>query len=144
MANELHLKIVTPDRTLMDRKVKAVSFMGVDGSYGILPKHAPLMTATTPGIVKITEVDGSSEEMLVTDGFAEVRDNVLSLICEAGEFAADIDLDRAREAEERARMRIEEGSTVDLNLAQAEAALRRSLLRQMLGRRKGSTGTLAP
>ena len=67
MTNELHLKIVTPDRTLMDRKVKAVSFMGVDGSYGILPKHAPLMTATTPGIVEITEVSENRYRVAVED-----------------------------------------------------------------------------
>ena len=40
MANELHLRVVSPDRTVMDRKVKSVSFMGTDGSFGILPNHA--------------------------------------------------------------------------------------------------------
>ncbi len=79
MAPELHLRVVTPDRTVLDRKVRAVSFMGIDGSYGILANHAPLMTATMPGIVKVTNTDGSEEELLVTDGFAEMRNNVLSL-----------------------------------------------------------------
>ena len=84
---EIHLRVVTPMNTVIDRKVTSVQFMGVDGSYGILANHAPLMTATKPGIVTIQETDGSKLEMLVTDGFAEMRNNVLSLICEAGETA---------------------------------------------------------
>jgi F-type H+-transporting ATPase subunit epsilon len=144
MPSELHLKVVSPDRTVLDRKVRSVSFMGIDGSYGILPRHAPLMTATMPGIVKIVNTDGSTEELLVTDGFAEMRDNVLSLICEAGELAGEIDLERAREAEERARKTIAEGTTVDINLAKAEAALQRALLRQSIGRKQSGTGTIHP
>ncbi len=144
MASELHLRVVTPDRNVLDRKVKAVSFMGIDGSYGILPNHAPLMTATMPGVVKVTNTDDSVEELLVTDGFAEMRDNILSLVCEAGERAADIDMERARAAEERAREQIEEAHDVDINLAQAEVALQKALLRQMLARKGRGTGTIHP
>ncbi len=144
MASELHLRVVTPDRNVLDRKVKAVSFMGIDGSYGILPNHAPLMTATMPGVVKVTNTDGSVEELLVTDGFAEMRDNILSLVCEAGERATDIDMERARAAEERAREQIEEAHEVDINLAQAEVALQKALLRQMLARKGRGTGTIHP
>ena len=144
MPSELHLKVVTPDRTVLDRKVRAVSFMGIDGSYGILPHHAALMTATMPGIVKITNTDGSTEKLLVTDGFAEMRNNVLSLICEAGELAGEINLERAREAEEGARRAIAGGVTVDINLAKVEAALQRALLRQSLGRKQSGTGSIHP
>ena len=140
MASELHLRVVTPQNTVVDRKVKAVQFMGVDGSYGILPGHAPLMTATAPGIVTVTELDGSKEEMLVTDGFAEVHNNILSLICEAGELASEIDLERAEAAEKRAREAIESRSKVDTSLPMAEAALQRALLRQMLARKRSGSG----
>lgn len=140
MANEFHLRVVTPQRNVIDRKVSSVQFMGVDGSYGILPGHAALMTATKPGVLTITETDGGVEELLVTEGFAEMRDNVLSVICEAGELAGQIDLARAEEAEKRARERIAEATKIDINLPKAEAALQRALLRQMLARKKGGTG----
>jgi F-type H+-transporting ATPase subunit epsilon len=138
--SQLQLRVVTPQKTVIDRPVRKVSFAGVDGSYGILPRHAPLMTATIPGIVTITEIDGSTEEMLITDGFAEMRDNVLSLICEAGELAGEIDLERAAEAERRAREQIAHRERVDISLPRAEAALQRALLRQVLGRRRSGTG----
>ncbi len=138
--SELQLRVVTPQSTVVDRKVKGVSFHGVDGSYGILPGHAALMTATKPGIVSITELDDTTEDMIVTDGFAEMRNNVLSLICEAGELAGEIDLERAADAEARAREEIAQSSSVDTNLPKAEAALQRALLRQMLGRKKSGSG----
>ena len=137
---QLHLRVVTPQKTIIDRKVAQVAFMGVDGSYGILPGHAALMTATKPGIVTITETDGGVEEMIVTDGFAEVRGNILALVCEAGELAGEIDLERAAEAERKAREAIAQREKVDISLPKAEAALQRALLRQMLARKKGGTG----
>lgn len=141
MASELHLRVVTPDRTVMDRKVRQVQFVSVDGSYGILPHHAPLMTATQAGIVEIEHTDGSTENMLVTDGFAEMRDNVLSLITQAGELAADIDPERAAEAERKARETIEGEQKAGVVLPEAREALQRALLRQLLSK-KGGTGDL--
>lgn len=141
MASELHLRVVTPARTVMDRKVRQVQFVSVDGSYGILPHHAPLMTATQAGIVEIEHTDGSTENMLVTDGFAEMRDNVLSLITQAGELAADIDPERAAEAERKARETIEGEQKAGVVLPEAREALQRALLRQLLSK-KGGTGDL--
>ncbi len=142
MANELHLRVVTPDRTVFDRKVAFVSFMGVDGSYGILPNHAPLMTATAAGIVKIQHTDGQIEQMLISSGFAEVRDNTLSLLCLAGEMAHEVDPKRAEEAERRARERIAqaEGGKENVDLPRAREALQRAVLRQLLAKRGGTGG----
>ncbi|MHC5063480.1 MAG: ATP synthase F1 subunit epsilon [Planctomycetota bacterium] len=143
MVKLMHLRIVTPQEVLLDQDVRSVSFMGIDGSYGILPGHAPLMTATQPGEVKITHEDGRVEELVVTDGFAEVHDNVLTLVCEAGTAAGKIDLERARAAEERAREKLSErGSLSSEELLRAEAALRRALVRQRIGRRASGSGTI--
>ena len=139
--SELHLRVVTPQKTVIDRKVKSVQFMGVDGSYGILPNHAPLMTATQPGIVTIENTDGTNEDMLVTDGFAEMRNNVLSLICQAGERAGEIDVERAAEAERRARERLDAQGKAEVELPRAQEALQRAVLRQLLAKR-GGTGDL--
>ena len=59
-------------------------------------------------------------------------------------LTTEIDMERARAAEERARKRIEEASTVDVNLAQAEVALQKALLRQMLAGKGSGTGTIRP
>jgi F-type H+-transporting ATPase subunit epsilon len=136
--SELHLRIVTPDRTLVDRKVARVSFQGIDGSYGILPHHAPLMTAiSSAGKAKITELDGKQLELFVSDGFAQVQHNVLTLVCEAGEFAHEIDLERVKAAEAKAREKLAGLDKLSEEFLKAEASLRKALARESLARRGG-------
>jgi F-type H+-transporting ATPase subunit epsilon len=143
MASELHLRIITPDRTVVDRKVAAVRFQGIDGSYGILPHHAPLMTAIAPaGFVEITELDGKKEQLFTSDGFAQVYHNVLTLVCEAGEFATEIDFERAKAAEQRAREKLLHLDKLSEDFLKAEVSLKKALAREMLSRRGSGTGTL--
>ncbi|HIE70811.1 MAG TPA: ATP synthase F1 subunit epsilon [Planctomycetes bacterium] len=140
--SELLLRIVTPDRTIMDRMVSSVSFVGTDGRYGVLPHHAPLMTGIAQsGTAMITEIDGKQNEMFVTDGFAQVQHNTLTLVCEAGEFADEIDLERVKAAEVRAREQLAGLDKLSEDFLMAEGALRRALAREMIARRSG-TGSM--
>lgn len=142
--SELHLRIVTPDRTLVDRKVARVSFQGIDGSYGILPRHAPLMTAiSAAGKAKITELDGKVLELFVSDGFAQVQHNVLTMVCEAGEFAHEIDLERVKAAEAKAREKLAGLDRLSEEFLKVEASLRKALARESLARRGSGTGGMA-
>lgn len=144
MASELHLRVVTPDRTIADRKVAGVTFQGIDGSYGILPHHAPLLTAIAhAGSVKITELDGKQVEMFASDGFAQVQNNVLTMVCEAGEFASEIDLGRVKSAEAKAREKMAGLDRSSSDFVKAEASLRKALMREMIARRGSGTGSLS-
>lgn len=144
MERELHLRIVTPDRTIIDRKVKEVTFLGVDGSYGVLPNHAPMMTAVSQaGTVSIKETDGSTKNLFASDGFAQMQNNVLTLVCEAGEFATEIDLERVKRAEETARAKLAGLDRLSSEFIKAEAQLKKALAREMLVRKSGGTGGLA-
>lgn len=143
MAAELHLRIVTPDRTIVDRKVAAVSFQGVDGKYGILPHHAPLLTAVSnAGTARITELDGKVNDLFVSDGFAQVQNNVLTLVCEAGEMASEIDMERVKAAEAKAREKLAGLDRLSADFVKAEASLRKALVREMVARKGSGTGNL--
>jgi F-type H+-transporting ATPase subunit epsilon len=143
MAAELHLRIVTPDRTIVDRKVRGVSFKGVDGGYGILPNHAPLMTAIAQaGTVEIQELDGRRVELFASDGFAQMQHNVLTLVCEAGEFAHEIDIERVKAAEAKAREKLAGLDRLSEEFLKAEASLKKALAREMLARRGTGTGNI--
>jgi len=135
MPSEMHLRIVTPDRTLIDRPVAGVTFAGVDGSYGILPRHAPLMTAiSATGSVEITETSGEKISLFVSDGFAQMQQNVLTLVCQAGELAAEIDLERVKAAESRAREQLQHLDRLSEEFLKAEASLHKALARVALVR----------
>ena len=136
MAGELHLRVVTPDRTLIDRKVASVTFTGIDGKYGILPNHAPLMTAIADaGAAEITELDGRKESLFTSGGFAQIQHNVLTLVCEAGEFVREIDFERAKAAEAKAREKLAGLDKLSEEYLKVEASLRKALAREMLAQR---------
>ena len=140
---DIHLRIVTPDRTIVDRKVASVSFVGTDGQYGVLPRHVPLMTGIAQsGTATIVETDGKSDEMFISDGFAQVQNNVLTLVCEAGELAGEIDLDRVKQKEQEARDKMAGLDKLSEEFLKAEASLRKALARERLARKRSGSGSL--
>jgi F-type H+-transporting ATPase subunit epsilon len=126
----LTLRIITPDRIVLDTPVTSVRLPGVDGSIGVLKNHAPMVAALDIGTLTYRQ-NGDVKPVFVSGGFAEVRDNTVRVVSEAGEKAEDIDEERAREAEARARKRLDEaeGSTEQIDVLRAELALRRALVR---------------
>ena len=131
----LLVRVVTPEKTAYEHEAESVRFPGWDGLFGVLRNHAAMITPLSPGILTVHEIGGKTTEMFVSDGFAEVRDNVLRIVCEASERPEEIDLERAKESEQRARQRIHEHASVDVDLPRAEAALQRALYRQKLVRK---------
>ncbi|MDY6912612.1 MAG: ATP synthase F1 subunit epsilon, partial [Chloroflexota bacterium] len=98
------------------------------GEMAILPSHAPLMTMLQPGeiIVRKAGVDSS---IFVSGGFFELMNDKVTILADSAEHAEEIDLTRAEEAKKRAEERKELRTIPDFDLARAEAALRRSLMR---------------
>ncbi|MDF1839365.1 MAG: ATP synthase F1 subunit epsilon [Planctomycetota bacterium] len=138
MADSLTLRIITPEKVLMEAQAQSVQFPAQDGLTGVLKGHAPLVAALDAGVLSWKSSAGDNE-MFVAGGFCEVRDNVIRVVTEAGEPIADIDVERAEKSAERARERLA-GKDVDFDpaefdLIRAQAALRRSLMRQAAGRR---------
>ena len=92
-----------------------------------------MVAAIDVGLLKYVE-DGQEKALFVSEGFAEIKNNTLRVVCEAGELPEEIDEARAKESEKRARERMAgarvPGEPVDL--MRAELALRRALIRQQI------------
>ena len=86
MADRLRLRVYTPERTLVDRDVREVTAQGALGQIGVLPDHAALVTALDPGMLSYRE-NGSAVQLSLGAGFAEVHDNVMTVLAESGEPA---------------------------------------------------------
>ena len=123
----IKLDIVTAEKSIYSEDVSMLVAPGIEGQIGILPHHTPLMTMLAPGELKITE-NGKEHSLVVTGGFIEVRPDRVIVLADAAERAEDIDADRAEEAKRRAEQRLSQKLS-DTDLARAEAALRRSLIR---------------
>jgi F-type H+-transporting ATPase subunit epsilon len=101
-----NLSIVTPEKIFYENKVASLIAPGIEGYLGILTNHAPLITAITPGKVTVKNESEEIITMSVSEGFLEVSANTATLLVDAVEYASDIDLDRAKEAMERAGRRM--------------------------------------
>jgi F-type H+-transporting ATPase subunit epsilon len=91
----LRLEIVTPERKVIDAEVDSVTVPTASGEAGIMPQHAPLISALKPGIVTVM-TKGTADRLAVSTGFVEVHDNTVSVLTDVAERAEDIDADRAR------------------------------------------------
>lgn len=136
MVAQITLRVITPDRIAMDTTVDSVRIPGLDGSMGILPGHARMVAALDSGELRFKASSGD-ERLFVSGGFAEVRDNTVRVVTDAGERPKDIDPARAAEAERRARERISAAAHGDraIDVLRAEQALRRALMRKLLSER---------
>ena len=130
---QLTLRVITPDAIVLDEPVRSVRIPGLDGSIGILPRHAPMVAAMDVGLLRYR--DGGAEQFLyVSPGFAEVRDDTLRVVCESATPAKEIDAERARAAEQRARERLAKAQSggpdaEHIDVPRAEASLKRALMR---------------
>lgn len=133
----LRLEIITAERiVLTEEAVSSVRVPASEGIVGILPRHAPLMTTLAPGEL-IMRKGEEEESFFVTGGFLEVRDNHIAVLADASERAEEIDVDRAEEARQRAEEALKE-KREGAELAAAEAAMRRALIRLRLAQRARS------
>ena len=90
MADTLHFSLVSPERELFSGDVKQVDAPGVEGEFGVLPKHAPFMTVLKPGVVRIHEDNGVTP-VFVRGGFADVTPAGLTILAEEAVRLADVD-----------------------------------------------------
>jgi F-type H+-transporting ATPase subunit epsilon len=87
MADRLRLCVYSPERQLVDADVAEVTAPGAFGEIGVLPDHAALVTLLLPGT--ITYKDATAVYRLrITGGFAEVRDNVMTVLADSAEAQA--------------------------------------------------------
>ena len=124
----LKLDIVTVERLVYSQKVDMVIAPGVDGELGILPRHAPLLTALTYGELRAKR--GTEEDSFaIGGGFMEVQPDHVTVLADAAEYAEEIDVERAEAARRRAEEHLQAMADDRIDYAKAEAALRRSLVR---------------
>lgn len=91
----LKLEIVTPEKKVFDDNVDSVTVPTASGEAGIMPQHAPLISAIKPGILAYT-LKGTTDRLAVSDGFIEVNNNKVSILVDSAESASEIDIDSAK------------------------------------------------
>ncbi|KPJ48940.1 MAG: ATP synthase F0F1 subunit epsilon [candidate division Zixibacteria bacterium DG_27] len=122
------LTIVTPEEVVFEDEVISLVAPGSEGYLGVLTDHAPLITALVPGKLTVKDKRGKESVFSLSGGFLEVSNNVATILADTVEPREKIDVERARQALERAKERLQTKSQ-EIDVARAQAALSRALNR---------------
>jgi F-type H+-transporting ATPase subunit epsilon len=87
----LKFELVSPERLLLSAEVQQVTVPGTEGSFGVLPNHAPVLSTLRPGVVEVISAEGMRERIFVRGGFAEVNPEGLTILAEVAIPMAELD-----------------------------------------------------
>jgi F-type H+-transporting ATPase subunit epsilon len=129
----LTLKVITPEKEVLNETVDSVYLPTSEGEIGILPHHASLMTKVIPGELRIKK-SGKETFFATGEGFVQIQDNVVTLLTDLAVDEKDIDEKAAEEARKRAQSALENKLSSE-EYAETIAVLERSLAQLRIKRR---------
>jgi F-type H+-transporting ATPase subunit epsilon len=128
MADTLRLRIVTPERQMLDEEVDEVTAPGTVGEFGVLPNHVPFLTSLQPGRL-LYKQKGQTHTLVIGGGFAEVSDNIMTVLADSAEEVHEINVERAQVALKKAEESLRTLSPTEPTFAEVDAARRRAQVR---------------
>ena len=131
MAEKIQLEVVTPERRLLAEPVDMVTVPGLGGELGILPGHTPLISQLQTGVLTYVQ-EGKSQQLHVSGGFVEVRDDHVSVLAEVAERPDEINAALAKVSRDKLEKELNAWSGSEEDFALAKTELDRSLVRLQL------------
>ena len=102
------LSVVTPEGQAFHGEAETVVLPGSEGEFGVLPGHEAFLSSLRIGPMTIRKAGGEELHAAVSQGFAEVHDDQVSVLVSSCEFAHEIDRARAEIARDRALAQLEQ------------------------------------
>lgn len=124
----LNVRVITPDRVVWDASADELILPSSTGQLGILSEHAPLLTALDIGVVRL-KTGGNWTSIVLMEGFAEVENNKVTILCNGAEEAASIDVVKTQADLEKITLLVDQATTkkekieATLELRKAKARL---------------------
>lgn len=131
MAKTFNLEIIASNHPFYKGECEMLSFKGLDGEFGVLPNHEPMVTCLTAGELRF-KVDGQWRYAAVSDGFVEIMPEFVVLLADTVERPEEIDVKRAEEAKMRAEERLRQKQSI-MEYYHTQAALNRAMSRLKVG-----------
>ena len=137
----IHIELVTQEAKIFDEpEADIVIVPAVEGEMGVLPNHAPVLTTLSFGELVVRKGE-AEERFAIYGGVVDVRPDKVVVLADVAESSYALDLEKAQEARERARMILEEGPPGTDN-RHAELELRRANLAVRLSQKVRSRGSM--
>ena len=106
----LNVRVITPDKVVWDAAAEEIILPSSTGHLGILADHAPLLTALDIGVMRLKN-DGNWTSIVLMEGFAEVENNKVTILCNGAEEASSINKTAAQEELERVTLLVDQAET---------------------------------
>lgn len=103
----MRLKILTPEKIILDTEIKGIFVRAVDGELGVLPGHIPMITALAIAPAHFITEDGEVEYITLISGTFKVENDEVTILTPRAELGEDIDAARAQVARDRAKAQME-------------------------------------
>ena len=137
MAMTVHCDIVSAEGEIFSGLVEMVIAHGSLGDLGIALGHAPLITELKPGPIRLIKQGGEAEVFYISGGYLEVQPNMVKVLADTVQRAADLDEASAQEAVKAAEKALnEKGADFDYSAAAARLAEAAAQLRTVQQIRK--------
>lgn len=132
MADNMKLTILSPERRLVaELKVDSVTLPGSEGQIQILAGHAAMIGTLHTGVLSYLPSGGGKEGVaVVSTGFFEIKDDTIVVMAETIETREEIDVERARRAQQRAEAALQEADLDEDKFRKHQLKLQRALIRQ--------------
>lgn len=128
--NTIALDIVTPNGSVYsEAQAELIVLQTETGEMGVMAGHIPTVAPLKIGAVRVTKGKSDQEHIAVTEGFAEIRPQKVTVLVQAAEQAEEIDIERAKESLRRAEERMQHEKSENVDFHRAERALHRAINR---------------
>ena len=123
MASKITVLVATAEREVYRGEADMLVAPGRAGELGILPKHSPLIASLMPGELRVTNGE-QVDEVFISGGFMEVQPDMITVLADSAERAADLDEAQAATVAREAEAKVEaKNGDIDLAMAEAELAI---------------------
>ena len=127
MNDKIHLKVITHEKIVYENDIDELYVQTTDGRIGILKNHVPVISTLGIGVTKVVN-DKKSECIATMGGILQFAHNQATILTDIAELDCDIDVARAKHAQERAQARMKAHDET-LDMARAKVALAKSIAR---------------
>jgi len=128
MSTHFELRVVTPNRQLLDEQVREVTAPGTLGEFGVLPDHITFLTSLEIGTMSY-RTDSATQRVAIRAGFAEVINNVMTVLADDAVFADNVNVEAARATAQEAEAKLKTMSPTDDGFAELDEERRWALAR---------------
>lgn len=136
MAKDFAISVVAPDRSVVEERATSVVAPGLEGYFGVMGGHEPLISAIKTGVLEYSDNSGSRHFVAIGGGFAEITPDHITILADTAERAPDIDISEAERTLEEARKALR-GEASSMTREEATRELDRAVNRIRAARMRG-------